>query len=289
MKKILILIGSVLALMLMLACEEVVTNDIDLGKTKVRMVVEGGVTKVLGEGSTVQKVFISQSLNAFEAGERVPVTDAIVTLEDQQGNSYVLTQDPDSSGLYQSDPIKPSIEEVYSLTVLWNEEEYFAEEKVRAVPPIERIYQTFEEETFFDDEGYRVNIDFTDTPSIENFYYWQLFVDGVNGIIVDPGNESNLIQSDEFFDGNTITGYRPNPDALPLPGQTVEVIQYGISQNYFDFLSTLFQQTATVDGIFDTPPVPIRGNVLNLTNPDNYALGYFTASEVSIETILIQE
>ena len=33
-------------------------------------------------------------------------------------------------------------------------------------------------------------------------------------------------------------------------------------------------------GPFETQPATVRGNIINQTNPDNFALGYFRLSEV---------
>lgn len=271
------------------ACENIVTDDINLDAPIVRLVVEGGITKVKGQELSIQQVFVSQSLDIFKADDRKPITDAVVVIRDENNNSYNMTQNSDSLGLYESIPLATTLGETYMLSIIWNGEEYRAEEMVSPVPVIDSIYTVFEEDAPFSDDGYRVNIDFTDTPGEINFYFWQVFVEGENRIVPDPGNEDNLIQSDEFFDGSKVTGYQPNEDALPLIGEEVEVRQLGISKQYFDFLRTLLGQTSTVDGIFDTPPVPIRGNIVNITNPDNFGLGYFSASEVSVAKIVIEE
>ena len=39
--------------------------------------------------------------------------------------------------------------------------------------------------------------------------------------------------------------------------------------------------------IFDPPPATLRGNMVNLTNPDEIVIGYFRASDVSIDSMFL--
>ena len=39
---------------------------------------------------------------------------------------------------------------------------------------------------------------------------------------------------------------------------------------------------------FQSPPATVRGNIINNTNFDNYALGYFSVSEVDTQNYVVQ-
>lgn len=276
-------------LLLFSACETDITDEIDLGKTKVRLVVQGGIHHVKGMAKRRQEIILTESIGYFDTDKIKPVTDASVSIQSDQGDLYVMSHSSEKLGSYFSDSIQVSTGVKYTLMIQWKGEEYSATELMNTVAPIDSIYQTYEEETTFEDAGFRTNVDFVDPASEVNFYYWELYANGKNQVIPDPGNGGNLIQSDQFFNGAKIEGYQPNEEAALEVGQLIEVRQYGISQRYYDYLRTLFEQTTDVPGILDTPPAPLRGNIANVTNPKNFGLGYFQASEISSSSFTIQE
>ena len=47
----------------------------------------------------------------------------------------------------------------------------------------------------------------------------------------------------------------------------------------FNFLN-LFRQQISGNGQFDTPPAPIKGNVVNLADPEDFTMGFFMVSSV---------
>ena len=56
----------------------------------------------------------------------------------------------------------------------------------------------------------------------------------------------------------------------------------GISERFYAFMFILLQQNPEDGGgPFETQPATVRGNCQNITNPDNFPLGYFRASEVA--------
>ena len=49
----------------------------------------------------------------------------------------------------------------------------------------------------------------------------------------------------------------------------------------YDFMFILLQQSNDEGGgPFETQPATVRGNCVNMTNPDNFPFGYFRLSEV---------
>jgi hypothetical protein len=42
------------------------------------------------------------------------------------------------------------------------------------------------------------------------------------------------------------------------------------------------------NGPFSTPPATVRGNIINQTNSNNFALGYFNLSETDVKNYVIQ-
>ena len=84
-----------------------------------------------------------------------------------------------------------------------------------------------------------------------------------------------------------MTAYQPNDEVAIVSGQSVEIRQIALSPDAYDYYVALFDQNALGSGDpFSIPPANVRGNVRNLTNPDQHALGYFEAAEVSVATAI---
>jgi len=45
------------------------------------------------------------------------------------------------------------------------------------------------------------------------------------------------------------------------------------------YLEKLLANSQGTNGPFSTAPASVRGNILNTTNKDNYALGYFSVNQ----------
>ena len=55
----------------------------------------------------------------------------------------------------------------------------------------------------------------------------------------------------------------------------------GISESYYNYMNILLGIAGSNGGSpFQTPPATVRGNIVNQTNFDNYALGFFRLSEI---------
>lgn len=110
-------------------------------------------------------------------------------------------------------------------------------------------------------------------------------------------DENTLALSDRFFEGtrtNQKVGFI-NDDGLRFASQNVpgskqyyvEVEQYRISEdayNFFDKVNTI----ASIDGeIFDPPPLSLRGNIFNVDNQSEVVIGFFGAFSVQKKEIFI--
>ena len=275
----------ILAIMVsLLSCDQETT--VDLGTPQELLVVEGRIEMVENPVNQVQEIKLSVIGDFFQNEETPRATGAEVWVTTNDNTRYDFLETND--GLYTNETISPEVGEMYTLHVIWNGQEYEAFETLIGVPEIDAIYQQFEEGNLFEDEGIKVAIDFTDPAEETNFYFWETFLDGELQILPDPGNKNNLIAKDEFFNGNQIEGYFPNEESIFDPGDQVQVRQIGISETAYNYYFTLFDQAGKTGALIDTPPIPVRGNIINITNPGNEALGYFYASQVA-EAIYVIE
>ncbi|MFN9500018.1 MAG: DUF4249 domain-containing protein [Chryseotalea sp.] len=252
------------------------------------LVVEAQLELVKGKVNQKQSVKLSTLGNYFDNVQTPRVNNAIVTISDSKGNTYELLKEEGTQGIYSTVNLIPEKDVEYTLNITWNGQEYTAKEKLVSVPEIENIYQIFEEENQFEDEGIKVSIDFTDPANETNYYFWELLQNGKNSIIPDPGNSQNLIASDKLFNGKSIVGYLPSEEKVFNPGDLALVRQIGISKAYYDYLFLLFEKNGQTGQLFDIPPSGIKGNIINKVNPDIEALGYFSVVEIDEKTLTIK-
>jgi hypothetical protein len=275
-----------LSIILLTACEKEIT--LTLPSPKNQLVVEGRLERVQGQPTQRHTIILSKVNDYFDNEQTPRVTDAIVTVREPSGVTHVFVHGTAKPGTYVNTTLVPTDQLTYTLHIEWNNELYEATETFTNVAEIERIYQQFEEENQFEDGGIKVAIDFTDPSGTGDNYLWELFLDGENVLVPDPGNSGNIVATDKFFDGETVEGYFPNEEKVFTPGQQVLVRQIGISRNQYDYLFILLEQTGQTGQLIDVPAAPIRGNVRNLTNPGKPALGYFGVNEISEKLIIIQ-
>lgn len=274
------------SIILLTACEKEIT--LTLPSPENQLVVEGRLERVQGQSKQRHTIILSKVNDYFDNEQTPRVTDAIVTVREPSGVTHAFVHGTAKPGTYVNTTLVPTDELTYTLRIEWNNELYEATETFTNVAEIERIYQQFEEENQFEDGGIKVAIDFTDPSGTGDNYLWELFLDGENVLVPDPGNSGNIVATDKFFDGETVVGYFPNEEKVFTPGQKVLVRQIGISRNQYDYLFILLEQTGQTGQLIDVPAAPIRGNVRNLTNPGKPALGYFGVSEISEKLIIIQ-
>ena len=68
----------------------------------------------------------------------------------------------------------------------------------------------------------------------------------------------------------------------------VEVLQYSLTPNAHNYWQTIENQIGNNGTIFETSNFQIRGNISNIADNDELVLGYFGASAVDSERILVQ-
>ncbi|WP_340063478.1 DUF4249 domain-containing protein [Ascidiimonas aurantiaca] len=282
------IILKILFFCIILSCETDVTDDITIRSSEPRLVVEGGLERNVRFPDRPQLVRLTTTRNFLSNEPNPPVTDAVILISDgDQDWELVHT----GEGYYEAAGLQPELDTTYTITISWNGSVYQGSDTLSAVPLFDRFYFEFEEETLVTDEGYFLRIDTQDFQGIANFYYYRVFKNGEYIIVPDPGNSIVLVVSDEFFDGQLRVGVNPNDEVSFEPGDLAGAQQLGISEAYYDFLFQVFEQTGNsgVSFVGNPPPASIRGNIINLTDSKNRALGFFYTADVEEQTIMITE
>lgn len=273
--------ASCLALGLLAAgCERIV--DVDIPDPDPRLVVEGRIELVREAPSGAQRIRLTTTDAFFGNRPPPPASGARVTVRDGRGGTFAFVET--EPGEYVTEDLLPRLGETYTLSIEYGGDAYQASAALREVAPIDSLYFVYEEASIFiDEEGYRAAIDFTDPSGGPHYYLWEQRVEGVRRIPPDPGNAVNLVSRDEFYDGQDVIGFQPNDEIAILPGEHTEIRQIALSRLGYDYYYAIFEQNALGSANpFSIPPANVRGNVVNLDDPDRFAFGFFEAAEVSV-------
>lgn len=251
----------------MFSCEDVI--DVDLNTAPPKLVIDASLNWFKNTPGNEQEIKLTLSAPYFEDAV-APATGAQVVVT-KNGNETFVFSEIDESGIYTTNSFIPEINETYDLTITYLNEVYTATETLVSVVDLDFVEQN--DDGGFSGEDTELKVFYTDPADEENYYFFEF----INDIPEIPTLE---VYKDEFTNGNQIFGFFTEDDLET--GDDVTIRNYGISENFYDFMFILLQQNAADGGgPFETQPATVRGNCINQTNPDNFPLGYFRASEVS--------
>lgn len=256
------------------SCEDVI--ELDLESTEPRLVIDASINWYKNTNSNFQFIKLSLSAPFFEDNVP-PAIGAQVYVTDSFNNRFDFIEDEDT-GIYRNDTFITSIGRTYNLNILYKNEIYTATEQLIPVSPIEYVEQN--NDAGFSGEDTEFKAFYTDPEGVENYYLFEF-------INVKTDTQSLEVYDDQFTDGNRIFAFHSddNIDA----GDNLVIRSFGVSERFYEFMNILLQQTDDENGDpFETQPALVRGNCINITNPENYPFGYFKASEVSVFTYIVE-
>jgi Domain of unknown function (DUF4249) len=262
-----------------------------------RIIVEGGIT----DNSSENFLRLSYS-DAVGAPKRVlPTSGVYVEIRTAKGQKYTFRADPLGSGLFTAENGKLSGKagEAYAIYLkLPDGREYQSEFQPMPVPVlIKNLNHTALE---VPNVGYQVSLDLEDPRSEENYYRWKsegFHIRQSSGVKIGYGdnyccktcwvkikNEDINILSDQNFNGNAIKN-RPvffSP-YFGIGMHKINVKQFNISRQAYHYYTKLKSQLNRSGSIFDPLPATVRGNIINIKDSDDTALGFFEVSSVSVK------
>jgi len=256
------------------SCTDVI--DIEVPEAAPRLVIEASMDWIKGTSGSQQTIKLSTSTPFFDNLVENPATGAIVKVINDTDSREVIFTDQ-NNGNYVTNEFVPVMGQSYTLEILYENEIYLASETMTPVTDITSVFQT--RENGFDKDALEVNIEFNDPKDIKNFYLTKF------------QRRGDLLQTlfdvkDEFTDGNKMSIFyeKINNDDTGetefVPGDIVDIGLNGISEQYYNYIKLLIQQSGGAGGPFSTTPAEIKGNCVNINSPENYAFGYFRLSEV---------
>lgn len=257
------------------SCEEVI--DVNLNTAKPRLVIDAALKWEKGTDGSVQTIKLSTTTGYFD--EIVPtVSGATVFVTNSTEEVFDFFENSTNSGQYICTNFTPVLNETYTLTVIQNGTTYNATNKLVAVPAIDKIEQ--KDDGGFGGGNIEIKVFYTDDGLTDDFYLFRTKLSTY-------GIPQYSVSSDEFYQGNQIFGIYSNEDLKP--GKTVDFTLSTISQGYFNYMQVLLSIAGSAGGgPFQSAPATVRGNIVNTTDVENYALGYFSISETTSTIYTIQ-
>ncbi|MEZ4970433.1 MAG: DUF4249 domain-containing protein [Flavobacteriaceae bacterium] len=251
--------------------------DVPVQNGPTRLVIEASIDWEKGTAGNEQTIRLRTSTAFYKSTSNTAVKGATVTISnDTSGDTCIFVDQ--NNGEYVTSEFLPVLGQSYTLEVIHNGETYSAQETLISVTDISDVYQGREDG--FDDEELELHIEFTDPEEDDNYYLFRFKKEGNLLPSFEVGN-------DKFVNGNEIDWWYEiledeDTDKIDVlkPGDVVSIEMYGISRAYYDFMEILIEQIGGI-GFFETIPVAVKGNCINLTNPENFAYGYFRLTQVN--------
>lgn len=256
------------------SCEDPI--NVDLNNAPPKLVIDASINWFKDTPGNEQSIQLTLSAPYFDSNVP-PANDATVTISDSNDHTYSFVED-EMSGIYKNTNFIPIINETYTLTIIYNGETYTGIETLKSVVPIDYVEQN--DEGGFTGEETELKAYYTDPADEENYYFFEFISD----IPVIPSLE---VYEDQYTNGNQIFGFYTEEDLST--GDVVTIRNYGISERFYNYMFILLQQNSDEGGgPFETQPATLRGNCVNVTNPQNFPLGYFRVSEVAEMVYTVQ-
>lgn len=244
------------------ACEKVIEPDFK--NIEPHLVIEGEIS----DQPQNSQVRISRSTSFSEPGSFNGVSNAIVNITDNAGNSENLVMQ--APGIYQPTSLTGVPGRTYFLKVYCDGQEYTSTCKMPGVVVMDTLFQKTQ---IANDNTRRFLIPVYNDPLSEtNFYRIKVYANNkaINKIFA---------RTDRLTNGTKVT--QPvGPFFLDLlPGDTAKAVLYGIDKSIYDYFNGLEQ---ALDGNSAAPANPV-------SNISGGCLGYFSAHSQSWQYILVTD
>ncbi len=254
----------IFCLTLFFSCQDVIEVEVPTAEPK--LVIEASMNWFDGTIGNEQEIKLSLTAPFFD-NMVPPANGATVSVSDSSGNVFNFIEEG-NTGIYKTSTFIPAIDEVYNLTISYNNETYTATETLKSTVPFDFIDQ--KDDGGFGGDEIEIKAFFTDPGNEDNYYFFELESPREINPVIDAAE-------DEFFDGNQIFAFYSNEDLEPGDELIIKIL--GSSRQFYEYIFLLLQQGEPDGGPFQTQPATVRGNCTNETNPKNFPLGYFRASQ----------
>jgi hypothetical protein len=251
------------AAVLLSSCE--VPFDPDLQTLAPTVVVEGVVT----DEDTTQYVRLTQTQGYGNNAAPIPISGAIVTITDNEGNAYILAEA--TPGRYETEALTGVTGRIYTLRVTAGGNSYTATDTLRRQHLVDSLtYRFYEEASFIDTAGYYLTTYSRDPDGRGDYIMYRFYKNGV----ANANTLANIrVFSDRFIQ-----------EDFPIVAEWSGIFRYELGDSFkVDFLSVselsfnYYRDLQSQDGSGS----PFAGPAYNpRTNVTGGASGFFRCSGV---------
>ncbi|HEY3388787.1 MAG TPA: DUF4249 domain-containing protein [Prolixibacteraceae bacterium] len=284
-----------------------------------KIVIDGNITNDGNE----QRIMISKS-STTEDPKLIPVSGCLVSVEDSKGNSFPFHESTDV-GYYvgKIDDNFIVTGERYRLHVKTTDGIVYVSsyEEMLPCPEVSNVYYELEtkqtQNPNITENGLQFFIDFKGNENVGHFYRWQLVetyeyhskwpldkwlgTDGSHDLISpDYSNficyktnklKSIFVLSTDGFSQNSYSKYKLHY----VKDQTQQlqykysllVNQYSLTKAAYNYWENLRKNNQETVDLFGKQPASVKGNIHNISDTTEFALGYFSVSSVQSKRIMV--
>ena len=241
------------------SCEEVI--DISLKDSGALLVIEGNI-----DNQGVSEVLLSETTSFDFSGARVPVSGAIVKIQEDNKTPMVLNEQ--ESGRYILNNFRGKPGSTYYLNVSVNGTDY---ESTSVMPHLVELDSVGTiAANVFSETIKSVAVIYRDPIDVENYYRFKVRINGVQ-------NTTYWVFNDRFTNGNSVTQTLRDLSNKLYSGDLVTVEMQCIDSEVYNYWNTLKNQ----DPGASVPSNPV-------SNISNGALGYFSAHTISLANFQVK-
>jgi hypothetical protein len=255
-------------------CEKAI--NVPLKTASPRLVIDASIDWVKNTAGNEQKIVLSTS-TGYYSSEFPSVSGAVVTVTNTSNTVFNFVETP-GTGQYVCRSFLPVIGKTYNLKIVLNGQTYTASETFTPVPKLEDNIVQNDKGGEVGDE-IEITFSYKDDASQENYYLTS---------ITQPHSPfpELEVEDDEQSNGNLMQESYSH-EKLKV-GEKIDIKLYGISKSYYNYMFKLILASGNDGNPFPTIPSAVRGNVINQTNSNNYAFGYFRLAEMDAKTYTIK-
>jgi len=274
-------------LLTLCGCEQIINPD--LPERDPRLVVSGLITNE----KSFYYIYLTRTTKytfKYDLKNEVFETGASVIVSDNEGNSDTLNEISPGNYRTHKNKLQGVIGRSYQLNITTVNGKRFQSdmEEMVDVPKIDSIY-------FERDKNKR-------SPDNPDYYLYDIYIDWH-----EPGNETNYylrsmsyfwsgqwhdnvqwnwVFNDKYINGNFLQKDNVNESYGGIYW-TFKLNQYSLTKRAYDFWNLVHEQTQ--EGDSPGSAVPLIGNIFNVDDPNDYALGYFQVSALTAASIYINK
>ncbi|MCJ7468383.1 MAG: DUF4249 domain-containing protein [Maribacter sp.] len=260
-------------LLLLAGCQDVIEVDVPVDKP--RLVIDG-VIRLYDTLQPTVEVQVTASITSPFFEEIQPAHLTGITLTNSTDDTSVeLDELGPNSGVYKKEVQQTMLTQgVLLLTIDYEGQNYVASTQFVPSVPIDSLVQG--EGTLFTGKETEVQLSFTDAPDRTDFY------------LFDFDFNQYLVSEDTFYPGQSFQfSYFYDEDLQP--GTELQISILGVDESFFNYMNQLIVQSGGDQGPFQTQSATVKGNIVNTSEPGNFALGYFAVCQAYSDSLLIKE